>query len=140
MRGQVHFYFALFAFMAFVLSGLYMKCGFHLVDKENILQRMMFRANHIYILFASMLNFAIPYFKRSRHNRLEWASSVFILLSTTGLVVSFYIDPYTESLTRDLSRYSIIGLFIGYLLQLFIMQSMNSKDSKSSNLSDGEGF
>lgn len=134
MRNRFHFYIGAITFVAFIFTGLYMRLGLHHLKTDDVTHRMMFRANHIYILFTSLLNFSIAFFKRSNLKRLETLASFFILIATLGVVVSFFMDPQTGNIQRDITRFSVIGLSIGFLIQLLILKYNANKESKNQEI------
>ena len=101
-----------------------MRINFFEVDAGDPLIRMMFRANHIYILFCGLLNLLIHFiFKENqKQSLLIHVSSLLVIAATVGVNVAFYIDPVTRSLQRDMTRYSIITFFAGTILYLLILQ------------------
>ncbi len=131
MRNKIHFFIGVITVVAFIVTGLFMRLGFHHLTIDDITHRMMFRANHIYILFTSLLNFSMAFFKRSNRKSLEIIASSFILIATLGVIVSFFIDPQTGNIQRDITRFSVIGLFIGFAIQLIILQINAKTESKN---------
>lgn len=98
------------------------------VPRENIPVRMMFRANHIYILFASLLHLLISFTKKGAVAKpLELTGSIISIAATITLYTAFFIDPITNSLQRDITRASVAGLFAGIVL-LLLNFKLNSKD------------
>src|SRR4051812_7423214 len=98
---KFHFYFGLVIFAGFVFTGLYMRLNMASVPQENIPVRMMFRANHIYILFASLLHLVISFVKSNTTKKsLELTGSIISIAATVTLFAAFFIDPVTNSLQR----------------------------------------
>ena len=116
---KFHFYFGLAVFAGFVFTGLYMRLNLAHVPEENVPMRMMFRANHIYILLASLLHLVISFVNTNTTKKsIELTGSIISIIATITLFAAFFIDPITNSLQRDLTRSSVAGLFIGTLLLL----------------------
>ena len=116
---KFHFYFGLLIFAGFVFTGFYMRFNLAHVPHENVPVRMMFRANHIYILFAALLHLVISFVSiKTTKKSLELTGSIISIVATITLFTSFFIDPITNSLQRDITRASVAGLFAGTILLL----------------------
>ena len=116
---KLHFYFGLVIFAGFVFTGLYMRLNMANVPHENVPVRMMFRANHIYILLASLLHLVISFVNSNTTKKsLELTGSIISIVATITLFAAFFIDPITNSLQRDITRASVAGLFAGTVLLL----------------------
>jgi hypothetical protein len=125
---KFHFYFGLTLFAGFIFTGLYMRFNFANVPHENIPVRMMFRANHIYILLASLIHLLISFVNTTATKKfLELTGSIISIVATVTLFIAFFIDPITNSLQRDITRLSVVGLFAGTILLLlnFKLSSKN---------------
>ncbi len=123
---KIHFYFGLIIFAGFVFTGLYMRLNLAHVPHENIPVRMMFRANHIYILFAALLHLVISFVNiNSNKKSLGLTGSILSIAATITLFISFFIDPITNSLQRELTRFSIYGLLAGTVLLLLNFKLSN---------------
>ena len=116
---KLHFYFGLVIFAGFVFTGLYMKFNMAKVSHEDIPVRMMFRANHIYILLAALLHLVISFVNiHSVKKYVGLTGSIISIIATLVLFGAFFIDPVTNSLQRDITRVSVAALFTGTLLLL----------------------
>ena len=132
---KIHFYFGLLIFAGFVFTGLYMRFNMANVPHENITVRMMFRANHIYILFAALLHLAISFVNiHSTKKTLELTGSIISIVATIALFAAFFIDPITNSLQRDVTRASVAGLFAGTILLLINFKLSNKKQNNQQDL------
>ena len=120
--NKFHFYFGLATFTGFVITGILMRMNIFETRETDILKRMMFRSNHIYILFASLLHLVISFVNPEiQTTRLLWIKnfgSTLCILTTITLYIAFFIDPISESIQRDITRFSIVGLFSGLILLL----------------------
>jgi hypothetical protein len=105
----------------FLITGLFMKENFFIIKPEDTLVRMMYRANHIYILFSGLILLLVSNSikKDVDENYLSILSITIIIIATTGINISFYIDPInhmeltTHLLQRKLTGFSIMGLLTG---------------------------
>jgi Na+/melibiose symporter-like transporter len=108
------------AFVVFLSTGGYMQNRFPDIYQGNEVIRMMFRANHVYILLAALLNLGIGCYLVVRaagwRRRLQWLGSLLILICTGLLVAAFYQEPMRGSFERPLTTGGIFFLFLGTLL------------------------
>jgi len=107
------------AFVIFLSTGGYMQNRFPDIYHGNEAIRMMFRANHIYILLAALLNLGMGCYLVARaagwRRRLQWLGSLLILACTGLLVAAFYQEPIRGSFERPLTTAGIFFLFLGTL-------------------------
>ena len=119
---NVHTVAGLLMGLMFLVSGFYLR--FRIVSDPgvSVAQHMMYRANHIYLLFACLANLLlIPYFiHHTTHwgNRLKIAGSFLLLLSSVILLFAFIHEPVQNTLKRPLSAWGIIILFASVLLMI----------------------
>jgi hypothetical protein len=108
--------------LVFVGTGALMRFHFSLVYEANHLVRMMFRANHIYILLAGLLNIAIGSYlmtsRDTRKRRAQLFGSICLLAAPAILIGAFFYEPVLESLDRFLTQLGIILLLVGTLSHL----------------------
>jgi hypothetical protein len=127
---RIHFYLGLIVVVHFLITGLFMRQNIFLIEPEDTTVRMMFRANHIYILFTGLINLLISYCckRDDKVNILHQTASTSLILATIGISISFYIDPIkhvdltTHLIQRKLTGYSAITCLIGTALHLAILQ------------------
>jgi hypothetical protein len=119
----IHFLVGIMTVLHFAVTGALMKFNYFKLDEHDVSTRMMFRANHIYILFCGLLNLLTHYAGRNQRVRTVLTiSSVLIIAGTIGLNISFYSDPLTRSLQRELTHFSIFACFGGTVLYLLYLQ------------------
>jgi hypothetical protein len=134
---KIHYYFGLIVVTHFLLTGLLMRWNIFAVEPEDTTVRMMFRANHIYILFSGLVHLLISYsFRReSNTNVIHLIASSTLVLATLGISISFYIDPInhldltTGLIQRKLTGYSVIGCLVGTGLHLVLLQFYDRKSA-----------
>jgi hypothetical protein len=121
---RIHFYFGIFTILHFVVSGYEMKMNVFSIESTDIATRMMFRANHIYILFSGLIHLLVSYTLREEHrlNTLQIIVSLILVVSVTGINLSFYVDPITHSFPRKLTGYSVQSCLLGTALHLLLLQ------------------
>jgi len=114
MLKKWHLWTGILFLILFVLSGLYMIVNFPALE-ENALVRMMYRANHIYLLLTALLNIIFgslvidttPF----QHRLLFNSASILIILSPLFLMLAFIFEPQRATFDR-------IFTFVGILLVL----------------------
>lgn len=88
---KFNLFFGLALFVAFLMTGYYMKEYFKPAHQEDYLMRLQIRSSHIYILFISLLNIIafkcnlIPYNKLSGYLDMLFR----ILLIVSGIIALF---------------------------------------------------
>jgi hypothetical protein len=121
--SRLHFWIGIFTLIHFAVTGALMRFNFFGIDPGDILVRMMLRANHIYIVFAGLVNL-MAYFAIKDHLS-SWVlklASVVLILSTITLNIAFYIDPIGRTLERQFTAFSVFGCFGGALLTILYLQ------------------
>ena len=109
-------------FIAFVVSGRFMRNDFP--DKEAIDQelRLLMRSRHIYILFSALIHLSLAAYFRPTVLRagkvLQYSGSVILLISSVYLVCAFIVETYTTQHFTDLSRSGIYASLAGVALHL----------------------
>jgi hypothetical protein len=130
---RIHFYFGLIVVTHFVITGLLMRWNFFSIGSEDTTVRMMFRANHIYILFSGLVHLLISHSLRNNANAFHLVASGVLVLATIGISASFYIDPIKHIdlspglIQRKLTGYSVIGCLVGTALHLLLLQLHDRK-------------
>jgi hypothetical protein len=130
---RLHFFFGLFIVTHFVITGLLMRWNFFSIGSEDTTVRMMFRANHIYILFSGLVHLLISHSLRNNANAFHLIASGVLVLATIGISASFYIDPIKHIdlspglIQRKLTGYSVIGCLVGTALHLLLLQLLHRK-------------
>ena len=104
---------------AFIVTGVYLKLrGSHLFEADEMV-RFIFRANHVYILFAGLLNVAVGAYMQLHERRwrrnLQVAGSVCLLIAPMILVLAFMYEPGQASPQRPLTSAGVMLLFLGIL-------------------------
>ncbi len=104
---------------AFIVTGVYLKLrGSHLFEADEMV-RFIFRANHVYILFAGLLNVAVGAYlclhARRWRRKLQLAGSVCLLIAPLVLVLAYIYEPGHASPQRPLTSAGVMLLFLGIL-------------------------
>ena len=124
LQKNIHFYFGIIVVAHFAITGLEMRLNLFSVSSDDTLTRMMFRANHIYILFSGIMHLLVNYTLRDEYpiNRLQITASGILIIATIALNISFYLEPTTHTFTRTITSNSIKGCFLGAVIHLLLLQ------------------
>ncbi len=107
---EINLCFGLTLFIGFLISGYYMENYFKPENIDNLVMRMQIRANHIYILFISLLN--VVAFKcdlKFNNNIARYIDVMFrTLMIASGILAIFaFLKEHTGDLNvRNLTLYS----------------------------------
>jgi len=119
---RLHLVFGLVAFAAFLGTGQYLRAHFPgaYADREAV--RYLYRGNHIYLLFASLIHLAFgayvaPGASRARRSA-QWIGSGLLMVGTLLLAGAFFKEPATASPYRPLTRFGIFAMAGGTALHL----------------------
>jgi hypothetical protein len=107
---------------AFIGTGIYLKLrGPDLFETDEMV-RYIYRANHVYILFAGLLNLSVGAYlcmhaRRWRRN-LQVAGSIMLLIAPVILVLAFVYEPGSASPQRPMTSAGVMLLFLAILCHL----------------------
>jgi hypothetical protein len=107
---------------AFVVTGIYLKLRGPDLFEPNEMVRFIYRANHVYILFAGLLNVAVGAYlclhaRRWRRN-LQVAGSIMLLIAPVILVLAFMHESGQASPQRPLTSAGVMLVFLGILCHM----------------------
>ena len=114
--------------LTFLWTGRFMLRHFPAAYRGHEEIRFLYRANHLYIMFASILNVVI-----GRHVRIEesWrlrrallvVSSLAILLAVPVLIAAFYLEPPLAGAARWTTLLGCVLVFGGGVLSVVATRS-----------------
>lgn len=112
-----HLVFGFLMFIVFLLTGQYMDRNYnHLMDMDD-LPRVLMRAQHLYILFAALINIAFGCYLTVSKDKLvktfQIFGSILIVLSTFMLLYSFFTELPSERIERPLCRKALYAMLAG---------------------------
>lgn len=91
----------------FLGTGVYMRMGFPDLYAGNEVIRFLFRANHVYVLFAGLLNVIAGLYvimaEVPWRRKLQQAGSWLLLASGPMLFVAFIVEPMQAGPMRPLT-------------------------------------
>jgi hypothetical protein len=120
--GNVHRILGILMAFMFIGTGAYMHVEYdHLRNMEDA-QRLLFRSVHIYLLLASLVNFAlgIHYWvhPQTTYRLLQTIGSTLVGLSPVLFLLAFFNEPFLDGLQRPFSTPAIYAITAGLLLHL----------------------
>jgi hypothetical protein len=119
---KLHLIVGLVGIALFISSGLYMRAGFPELYATNEALRYIYRANHVYILLASLVNVALGvYLVTSRRGWTAWVGrvgSVLAILSPPILCYAFLAEAPRAMPERVSTLVGIFALALGVVAHL----------------------
>lgn len=120
---RVHFILGLAFLTHFVITGWLLKINYFEVDRADIAMRMMFRANHIYILFTALAHLLMhAALTRRLCSIITEAGGLIMLLASCVINVAFYMEPAKDTLQRPITGYALIAMLAGIAINLLYFQ------------------
>lgn len=108
--------------LVFVGTGFYLKFRGPDLYGSNETVRFIFRANHVYLLLAGLLNVAVgAYYCRHAvpwRRSLQVGGSVLLLLAPLVLLLAFVREPPAAAHVRPLTSVGVLMLFAGTMGQV----------------------
>jgi len=119
---KAHKYTGFFAVIVFLVTGLYMKVNFPGLYSEHEAIRYMFRANHVYILFAGLVNIVLGLYlslqDQGWKRNMQMIGSGLLLLAPILLVIAFFYEAPLGSPNRYLTSTGVLSLLVGVIFHL----------------------
>ena len=114
-----HLVFGFLMFVVFLLTGQYMSRNFNHLANMDDLPRALMRAQHLYILFAAMINIALGSYLTVSKDKLirtfQIFGSVLIVAATLMLLYSFFTELPSNHIERPLCRKALYTMLAGVL-------------------------
>ncbi len=120
---KVHILVGVLGIVIFLTTGMYMRLTFPAIYGADEALRYMYRANHVYLLLASLINLAIGIYAPSVA-RSNWARSfgllgnVLVALSPAILTFAFFFEAPKASPDRGFTALGVFVALLGVLAQL----------------------
>lgn len=119
---SVHFLVGVLGVLVFLGTGVYMRSGFPELYAGNEALRFMYRASHVYLLFASLVNIVLGVYlvtpRRGWRAVLSRIGSALTVLSPILLCYAFFAEVPTASPERTLTALGVIFSALGVVAQL----------------------
>lgn len=108
--------------LAFLATGLYMARNFPAAYASGEEIRYMYRANHVYLLLASLVNVALgcywPGARPGWRGKLALAGAWLLLAALPVLLAAFFVEPPRGSPERGLTFLGVLLTLLGAAAQL----------------------
>lgn len=130
-------------FIAFVVTGRYMRVDFP--DKDLIPQdlRLLMRSRHIYILFNGLIHLVLGIYLQMRpqipRRVLQYIGSLLLVLSSGLLLWGFIFETYVTQHFSDISRWGIYMSLAGVGFHLIGGLSVEKWTADKTDRADSHG-
>ena len=116
---RLHRWTGIVTVIVFLMTGLYMRWQFPDLYAGNETIRHLFRANHIYLLMAGLLNVGLGlYFvaqPSSWRRTLQRAGSALLLAAPVLLLAAFFFEPPHPAPERPITAAGLFAALLGML-------------------------
>ena len=116
---RIHRWVGVVTVVVFLLTGLYMRWRFPGLYETDETIRHLFRANHIYILLAGLLNVGLGLYLTEQDERrrrmLQRVGSALIVAAPVVLLAAFFYEPPQATPERPVTALALFALLIGTL-------------------------
>lgn len=118
----IHAVMGLLTFVIFLQTGWYMKTN----EIGNLpdVQRMIYRAGHIYFLFSGLLNLSIgiqlQVSEEVWKKKAQYLGSILLLISPMVFLYGFYQEANLGDINRNMTRAGIILSLAGTVLHTLV--------------------
>src|SRR5262245_23409287 len=120
--GRLHLAVGSLGVVVFLGTGLYMRSGFPDLYASDEALRYMYRANHVYLLLASLVNMALGIYLIAPASGwravLSRIGSVLAILSPIVLCYAFFVEVPKASPERVFTALGIFLVALGVIAQL----------------------
>lgn len=118
----IHLIVGILTLIVFLGTGQYMLSHFPEIFEPNEVIRYQFRANHIYILFSSLLNIVLGLYGSfsdvRRRRNLQLAGSLLLVTTPILLTWAFFVEPVQASPFRTITSIGVDLTALGVLFHL----------------------
>lgn len=133
---RLHFIGGILFLIIFILSGQYMQHAFNGLQDWELFERMLVRAEHIYLLLTSLIHLAmgsyLRSYKRPLFTYLQWTSSLLMFLATAAFLYSFFHEMPTSEIERPFSRMGLYLMLAGVSFHALLSLWKTRQDSNPS--------
>ena len=108
--------------LLFIATGVWLRFrGQAVIDQDDAI-RFSLRANHVYILFAGLVNIAVglnpPHPAVPWRRRLQLVGSAVLLMAPLLLLVAFIVEGPQARAHRPLTSIGVILMFLAVMCQI----------------------
>lgn len=111
LMSRFHLIFGFIVFIAFAVTGSYMRADFP--DKEIIPQelRLLMRSRHIYILFSALIHLVLGLYLQITpvkwRRAMQYFGSLLLIVASGVLLWGFIVETYQLGHFSEISRWGI---------------------------------
>lgn len=119
MFRMLHLFVGAAFLLVFLATGYYMSQNFPSLYQGREEIRMMYRATHIYILFAAATNLLAAHALNSFSNwlsRVQAMASLLLLIAPFLVFMGYIVEPPAYMIERPFSFWGVVSLFLGVVL------------------------
>lgn len=106
----------------FFITGQYMESIFPAAYQDNEMIRVLYRANHIYILMSALVNLVLGIYLLQHSFKarkvIQWIASGLILVAPVLFVLAFFLESTAVDLNRPFTFWAVVILFSGVMLNV----------------------
>ena len=119
---RLHLIFGILLFVAFVITGRYMRADFPDKDLISPELRILMRSRHIYILFSGLIHIVLGVYLQMYpqiwRRAMQYAGSVVLVTSSAVLLWAFVVESYQLQHFSNISRWGLYASLAGVGLHL----------------------
>ncbi|BFM12445.1 hypothetical protein R50072_25980 [Simiduia litorea] len=130
MWNKIHLWLGCLLLAVFLLTGLYMESQFPALYQGDQVMRFMYRASHIYLLFAALVHLAWSHAAPlpSQNTLLYVAPSVGLILASVLLVVAYWVEPANRMDERGYTQIALVILIIASIFRVLLHLTRSKKE------------
>ena len=116
-----HLFVGALGVLVFLATGIYMQSSFPALYADNETLRYMYRANHVYLLLASVVNVALGIYLTPNVGWRAWLSRVGSSLALSApfvLCYAFFVEVPKASPERLFTALGVLLVALGVVVQL----------------------
>jgi hypothetical protein len=130
---KIHLSLGIGGIIIFLLTGQYM--NIHIVDIANVpdIERMAWRANHLYIFYISLLHLMLGFYMQPMSvngaKNTQHLGSILFIVAMLLLLGAFFIEPPSAAFARPLSFFGAISALFaaGFNTIAMVLERRKSK-------------
>jgi hypothetical protein len=125
-----HLFVGVLGVLVFLATGIYMQSNFPALYAGNEALRYMYRASHVYLLLASVVNIALGIYLTPSAGWRAWLSRVgssLALLAPFVLCYAFFVEVPKASPERVFTALGVLLVALGVVVQLPCYRRRGSK-------------
>ena len=118
--SKLHTWFGITLLIFFIGTGQWMGTFVPELGADQAMERMAWRANHIYLLFSGLLNLVTGIYWQSMTTglatKLQKAGSPMLIVASAVLVFAFFTDPVASGFDRFATLVGVVLSLVSVLL------------------------